>query len=465
MENREKSILKNSLIFTIGNLGSKVLSYVMLIFYTFFISSAELGYYDIVLTTISLLMPIVMISFDEGIYRWLIDAKSEDKKTILATCIKTVLFPCSFAAIVFAFFNFWFYFQYAIEILFLFLSTLMYHLILNAIRGLSNNKLYAASGILNSSLLLLFELVGLVIFKLGIESLIISNIAANVLTLLYIYIRQPEFHHFLHLSADKKLAVDIIKYTVPLIPNSVSWWVVNSSDRYIILFFLGQACNGIYTISNKFPTVITTVSSILYFALQESIIKEYNSSDRDCFYSKIFEKYYIFLFSLVLCGVPLTKLTIKYLTGSEYTIAWQYTGFLFLSTVFSALSSFLGIGYQISRDTKKSAYTTILAAIVNICINFAVIRWIGLHAAAVSTLLSYMVLFIVRIIHSRKYFKLTIDWKKFIGIFLICFFSIGVTYVGENTIVIAAFAVGLLLAVFLNKEFIRIALHKVGRTG
>ena len=78
MESREKKILQNSLIFTVGNLGSKVFSYVMVLLYTYYISAAELGYYDIVLTTVSLLQPVVMLSFDEGIYRWLIDA-SESK--------------------------------------------------------------------------------------------------------------------------------------------------------------------------------------------------------------------------------------------------------------------------------------------------------------------------------------------------------------------------------------------------
>lgn len=455
MESREKKILQNSLIFTVGNLGSKVFSYVMVLLYTYYISAAELGYYDIVLTTVSLLQPVVMLSFDEGIYRWLIDASESKIKQILSTSLKTVSALTVIAVVIFECFNIKFHFQYAVEIVLLFVSAIIYQVILNAIRGLANNKLYAISGVLNSFLLFIFEAIAIMGFGMGVEALLLSTFAANILTILFIYIKEPKFHGVLKESYDRKLVEDITKYTVPLIPNSISWWIVNSSDRYIILAYLGTALNGIYSVACKFPTVISTISNILYFALQEAIIKEYNSEDRDAFYSSIFEKYYIFLFSLTLCGIPATKIVIMNFVGNEYIVAGQYIGFLFFSTVFSALSSFLGIGYQISRETIKSSYTTIGAAFINIVTNIVLIKFIGLHAATFSTFIAYFVLFIIRMVHCKKYFTLKVEWLKFYGIFIFAIVYVIASYVGNTIMNILLFCGGLLFLIIANRNAIR----------
>ena len=74
---RERDILKNTAIYAIGNFGSKILVYVIVLIYTHYITPNELGYYDIILVTISLVLPIAMCSLDEGIYRWLIGVKDE----------------------------------------------------------------------------------------------------------------------------------------------------------------------------------------------------------------------------------------------------------------------------------------------------------------------------------------------------------------------------------------------------
>ncbi len=460
METREKNILKNSIIFSIGNLGSKILSYVMVLVYTHFISSSALGHYDIIMTTISLLLPIVMLAFDEGIYRWLIDINTTNKVKIISTCIKTVILSTFISILLFIVICINFKLEYAIEIIFLFSSTLLYQLMLNAVRGLSNNKLYACSGIINSILLLAFEVIGLLVFHMGIDALLISKILANILTMFFLYCKQAEFRGFIKEPFDKTLAKSIIKYTLPLISNQISWWIVNSSDRYIILVALGSSCNGIYTISNKFPTVISIIAGILYLSFQEAIIREYNSADRDKFYSNIFEKYYFFLFSLVLCGVPSTKLVMIYLAGADYTDAWKYIGFLFLGAVFCALSSFLGIGYQVAKETKRSASSTILAAIVNIIVNIALINIIGLHAATLSTLVSYVFLFALRVHHCKKYFTLNINWCKFILLFLVALISVIVGYFGSFLVLILELFIGLLFFIYCNKSFLKKVLSK-----
>lgn len=462
--NREQRIVKNTIAYTIGNFGSKVLAYIMVLVYTHYITSSELGYYDIIITTVSLLQPIILLMFDDGVYRWLVDDNQKNKREVLSTCLKTVFCTTGVSVIVILLLNLEFHFGYLAGMLVYLSSGLLYQIILNSVRGLSNTRLYATSGILNSAFLLVFEVIGIVILKMGIDALFISKALANILVVIFIYVKQKEFRGIVATPYNKELARDIAKYSLPLIPNNVSWWIVNSSDRYIILFFLGTAANGVYSIANKFPTIVTTVTGILYFAIQESMLKEYNASDRDKFYSNIFEKYYSILFAIVICGIPVTRIVIALFVGENYKTAWMFSGFLYLGTVYSALGSWLGIGYQISKETKRSVYSTVGAAFVNVVINVIFIKIIGLHAASFSTLIAYMFLLVIRLQHSKKYFELNIIWKKFILLNIISIVILILTFIAGN--LIACFGLTLIatgIAVAMNKDIVIKIMHNIFR--
>lgn len=460
--NRESKIIKNTIVYSIGNFGSKILAYVMVLVYTHYISTSDLGYYDIIITTVSLLQPIILMMFDDGIYRWLVDDKQKNKTLVIATCLKAILVTTAISIVALFVLNLKFHFEYVVFIALYLASCMIYQMILNTVRGLGNNRLYATSGIMNSGILLGLEVIGLIVLGLGIEALILSTIIANVITILFLYTKQAELHGLMKYKFNSPLAKDVYKYSAPLIPNNICWWVINSSDRYIILFLLGTTYNGIYSLSNKFPTVVTTVTGILYLALQETIIKEYESPDRDDFYSNIFRKYYILLFSLVICGIPATKVVIELFVSHEYITAWMYTGFLYLSTVFSALSSFLGIGYQISRETRRSLVSTVTAAAVNIGVNILLIQKIGLYAASLSTMVAYIFLMIIRINHSKKYFNLHVNWIEFFCLLGTSIVMLGVTFITSKIIsCIIATMVGVIFAAFMNRDLIFPLINKL----
>lgn len=452
---RNKKIIKNTIIFAIGNFGSKILTFIMVLVYTHFIDPSSFGYYDLVLTTVSLLQPIILMAFDEGIYRWLIDGDGKDIRAVISTCTKFVFTTSIICIIVIVLLNFYFHFQYIVYIILYILTNMIYQILLNAVRGMTENKTYAISGILNTFVMLIIKLPALIFFHMGVEALFIALWISNAVSIAYLLLKQKTILYSLQEPFNKDIFRSILNYSAPLVPNQVSWWIVNSSDRYIILFFLGTSFNGIYSVSNKFPTVVTTITGIIYFALQETIIKEYNSPDRDQFYSDIFKNYYVLLFSLISCGIPLTKIVIELTVSASYVEAWRYMPFLYFSTVFSALSSLLGIGYQISKETSRSVRSTIAAAGVNIVVNISMIKFIGLHAASFSTFVAYLVLFLVRVLHSKKYFTLTIDLKRFIGMVVLASAISVLTFIGGMRVNIVIAVVAILISMYLNKSFIR----------
>ena len=445
-------LVKKTAIYAIGNFGSKILAYVMVLVYSYFITADELGYYDLVLTTISMLQPLVLFQINDGVYRYLVDSKKEERSTIIGNGFSFLCLTTLLAEFLFLLVNFRLDIQYAVWVGALFASTMFFVFLQDAVRGLGQSKLYAAMGVLNSVVMLLCEIVGLLLLRLGILALLISKVIANVSCILVMLLCVPDMRSAAHHRVHYPMLLPLLKYSAPLVPNTISWWVVNSSSRYIILGFLGASFNGLFAMATKFPTILTTITSIFYLAWQESAIKEYHSPNRDQFFSDVFRKYYILLLTLCLCAVPATRFVIELFVADEYKTAWQYTGFLYLGAVFSALCSFLGMGYQISKETARSFSTTVFAAGLNILVNIGLIKMIGLHAASIATFAAYLFLFFIRVKHTKRYFTLAVEWKTFCLLTSAVLGTIAVTAILPNLwLALPLCALGAAFTLYMNR--------------
>ena len=67
--NKSKELVKGTLIYAIGSFGSKILSLLIVPLYTFFIVPEELGNYDLILTTVNLLIPIITLQITGAAYK------------------------------------------------------------------------------------------------------------------------------------------------------------------------------------------------------------------------------------------------------------------------------------------------------------------------------------------------------------------------------------------------------------
>lgn len=453
---RESKLIKRTVIYAVGNFGSKILAYIMVLVYSYYIRPADMGYYDLILTTVSMIQPLVMFQLNDGVYRFLVDEKSQSPQTVLNTGLRFVILSTLISEAAFLIFANAFRLEYIIWIALYFATITLFTFLQDAIRGLNGSKLYALTGIVNSFVMLVCEIIGLMVLNLGIVALLISKVIANIICILILFYKKKELHGSYHDKIDKSTLKQLVSYSGPLIPNTICWWVVNSSDRYIVLFFLGTAFNGIYSMSNKFPTILTTITSIFYLAWQETAIKEYEKPDRDRFFSNIFRRYYVLLFTLCLCAIPATKLVIQFFVSAEYKTAWMYTGFLFLAASFSALCGFLGLGYQISKETKRSVATTVFSAVINIVINVGLIRIIGLQAASFSTFCAYLFLFLIRLKHTKRYFRLRVSWLHFYLLVFACLVVFAVTmFVDSVAVSIALCAISFVILIYMNRGLIK----------
>ena len=131
---------------------------------------------------------------------------------------------------------------------------------------------------------------------------------------------------------------------------------------------------------------------------------------------------------IILVMIPLF---FNIIIGNQYLSSFNYIPILLYANSWNVLISLIGGIYIAKKKTKEVAYTTFLSALINIFINFIFIKFIGLYAACISTLVAYFILSIYRIKDCRKYINIRIDNKNII-IFSILFFISSILYIYNN---------------------------------
>lgn len=450
---KTKDLLKNTAIVSIGRIATQFITFFLLPVYTAVLSSEEYGVVDLLNTLTSLFLPIATLQIEQGLFRHLIDCRdNQEKQTIVITTIirflvrQVVIYLILFLCISPLIKNMYKYFL-AINLLMCMFSTVF----LQISRGLGDNKKYSFGSFIAGTTTVILNLIFIVTFKWGAYGMIAATIIANFLCAIYIFISKKIYKYIQLKKYDKNLLKQVLKYSVPLIPNMLSWWIVDTSDRSIISLILGLSQNGIYSAANKFSNVFTTLYTMFNLTWTESAAININSEDKDEYFSKILNVTICFFGALALGIIAFLPFVFKILINEKFAEAYYQIPILMIGTMFNVLVAFMGSIYVAKKITKEIAKTSIFAAIINIGINLALIKHIGLYAASISTLIAYFSMFVYRYIDSKKYIKLKIN-KKIIFSMIIMFTISIIIYYSNNKFAQAICAlVVAIYALFINK--------------
>lgn len=452
---RETRLAKKMGIYTIGNFGSKILTFLMVPYYTYCLSTDDYGYYDLLYTTISLLTPLITMQTTEAIISGCIDEKKDNHQIIKATSVIMIINSFIYS---FAFFIFLHFFGIRLGGYFLgsLCATGIMGIIQQYARGLGKASVYAISGIAYTLIFLSLNIINLSILKTGVAGLFISNIIASVLVIIGILINVKDICKSYTIKLEKKYLKWVITYSLPLIPNAMCWWLINASDRYVIKWALNDSANGIYAVSTKFAAIIGTISTLVYYSWQEISLEEFKSKDKAQFYSNAFNSYMKIMLGAALVAISMTRFVVTTFTEASYHDAWKYASMLYVGTVFTGLASFLNTVYLATGKTKEILIGTLIAGLVNLGTDILTIQFIGIHAASLSTLLSAAVLLIRRIHDNKKYYDLKIEWRSLIILFSLCMIAFFISYITNSLLSQILFVVlSVLIVIPFNIVFIK----------
>lgn len=455
---KESRLVKNTLILSIGTFATKVLSFVIVPLFSGKMSLSDFGQWDLFYTYISLLIPIASISVGEGVFRYLLDADTEEqKKSIITSGFITFIIGniiCSVLIITFADFELKPYF------VLLFLVSSCYEFVSYVLRGLKQLKTYTISGIVYTILMSIFSITLLYGFDFGVRALYIGYSLAYVIAILIIC-KLIKFAKYISLkNMDKELNKKLIKYSWPMIPNAVSWWIANASDRTIINLMIGDDGNAIYAVANKIPAICTTMYSVFHLSWQQSASEEVNSPDFNEYINKVFNKVIVLLLSISCLIISGNFILFKYVFDTRYASAYYHVPILLTAVVFSMLSTYIGGLFISLKRTTLNGVTTMVAAGLNVIFNMLMVKHIGLFAASLSTLFSYIALTIIRMKKITEIYTFSLDKKVWIYILIYAYFLV-MQYVNIELCNYANVILALFIFVFSNKEILLKVIKKV----
>ncbi|MBQ8472109.1 MAG: oligosaccharide flippase family protein [Bacilli bacterium] len=459
--NQKKELIKNTLIISIGKFSTQLVSFLLLPLYTSLLSTSEYGSYDLLNTISIFLIPCVTLLMEEGMFRFLIDAKSEeDKKQVFS--IATIFTLVSFLVwsilifIVGSIINY----PYTVYLIFYILASLLSSLAGSSARGMSKFKLYSVFCFISSLTTILLNILFIVGFKMGLSSLFLSYIIGNSLVSIWLFIKikMPKYISLKSLKKDK--VKEMVKYSLPLVPNSISWNAISLTDRLLITNVLGTGANGIYSVGNRFPTIINTCYSYFNLSWKESASRVLNNKDKDDFYNSVYINLKHFLICVSILIIAFLPFIFNILVKNDYQEAYLYIPIMILAVYFSNLSNFCSGIFSAYKDTKILAKTTVVAALINLVVGVLLINKIGLYATTIATLIAYYVIYLYRNYKLRKY--IILDKDKYNLLSILVLLIVTVIYYTKNYLLCA---LGLLISLYytyyLNKTFVNIILKKL----
>lgn len=409
MNNKVSRLLKDSLIFGLGSLGSKLILFFLVPLYTNYLSKPEYGTADLVFTIGQLMIPFVSLVIFDAVIRFGL-SKFESCENVLLVGILVFLFSSIIGLVLTPVISLyetlapWKWHLYFIVDFSVFNS-----IGLNYLKVKDKNKLFAGFSVLQTALVAILNIIFLVIMDYGISGYLLAYIFSTLIIDVLLLYFADIIKDLAKASFDKDLSVRMLKYSTPLILNNVSWWVVHSSDRIMVEVMVSASALGLYTAAAKMPSLINVIVSIFQQAWGISAVKEIESTNDNSFYSFVFR--YLFLFTAGACIilVSIMKPFMSIYVGNTFFDSWKYVPLLLVSAVFAAVASYYGSLYGALKKSVNNMFTTLAGAGCNLVLNLILIPRIGVWGAVFSTLTSYILLANLRLWDVRRFIPVHVD--------------------------------------------------------
>lgn len=454
---RENELAKNTIIIFIGRFCTQFLSFLLLPLYTMLLNTEEYGTVDLIITYISLIVPCVTLELSSALYRFMLDCRENRKETsrivsfVLSVVTTITVVFCVLFSLIAKLVNF----KYTAYCILLIIASTYSNIALQLVRGIGNYIAYSIASVIIGGLTVILNVFLLVGMRIGAVGMLLSISCANLVGTAYALIKCQIWKYINPSLINKRIAILLLKYSIPLIPNSIIWWIINVSDRTLITFFLGVKANGIYAIATKFPSIIMTIYSVFNLSWQETVALHINDPDGVEFVNSTFNKLIEIFAALTIGMISIMWFIFPIMINAQYTDAIKYVPILAIGSFFNVLVGMIGAVYVGLKRTKEIAITSVGAGIINFLINICLIRYLGIYAAAISTVIAFLVMSVYRVISIKKFFLLKLDIHKILIIAIIFAFEISIFYIENRILNIIGTIIAVGYAIVVNYSMIQ----------
>ena len=408
------NLLKDTLIFTLGNVGSKVIVFFLVPFYTYYLTPEEYGISDLVFTISQLAIPFFSLVIFDAVIRFALYRKELPQDTLLVGVIVWFLGSVlAFAAApligLYRPMSDWKWYIVAYMSINMLVSIEM-----NYLKAIDKNLVYSIICILQTLALAVLNIILVAHVKLGIRGYLISYIGSNAIAALLAMTFGRLVTALRNAAFDSQLAKEMIVYSSPLIINNVSWWVIQSSDKLMLEEMVSESALGIYTVASRIPSLITVFITIFQQAWGISAVREYESSNDKTYYATVLRYLFLFISGACIVFVAFMKVFMNHYVGKDFLDAWHYVPLLLVSAVFAGVAGYFGSMYSALKKSVNNMLSTATAALVNLIVNWIFIPITGIWGAVIGTLVAYITIAFVRLFDVKRFVTIDIRWPSFL---------------------------------------------------
>ena len=402
LDKNYKYLLNNVFLFAISSFSTKIMSYIILPLYTSKVSEAEYGIIDLVNVIVNLLVPILSISISDWLLRYVTEDERQATEKFSIACLVLVLSTgglivlsplISHISIVSD------CTEYIIIGYFLSTANLIFSYM---VRATNKVRLISVCSLLSSIITVALNILWMKIGTLSIDSYFVCQYVGISIALLIFFIRGKLYKYIKREKITKKIQKEILGYCLPLIPNSLFWWVNSSIDKISIISILSVSASGAYSAASKIPSLLTIFATIFQQAWNLSVFKKRDSEQRK-FEEKTMLLYQLLLVIGAVLIIAFSKVLASILLRGEFYSSWTLVPMLVVAFVFTTVSTFIGSLFTAEKNTKPLFSSSLIAAVINIVCNIVLIYTIGLYGAAIATMISAFSNYLYRLWLVKKY--------------------------------------------------------------
>lgn len=402
---RAGELIKNTAIVAFGKACTKLLSFFLLPFYTAVLSTEDYGIVDLFNTYVSLLLPLVVFQIEDALFRFAIDVRNdkESRKKLVSTVFGFCTAQSLIFIVVYLVIQSFIEIPYSRYFMLNVITSIFSGAMLQLSRGLGDNYSYAFSSFLTAVTAIAMNILLVLFLYMGAEGLLLTAILSNLIGITYIVVKLRVWSLFKIRYFDGRLLKEMLAYSLPLVPNYLSWWIIGASDKSVVNWFLGVSQNGILSVSQKFSSAYTTFYSIFNLTWTENAAIHREDQDHEQYFSQVIETAFRILSGVCLGIIAVVALAFPLLVNEKFDDSYYQIPIYMLSSLLYSTIGIYSVVYVAYKKTGQIAWTSMVAAAVNLTVNIGLIKIIGLYAASISSVIAYGVLLLIRLFDIRRF--------------------------------------------------------------
>lgn len=467
-----RRLVLNTGIIAVGGMATKLVQFFLLPLYTSVLSPAEYGTVDYLNVIALFCVPVVSLLMDEAIFRFLIDCETEEerRRVVTASCTLLVLGCVLFVALA-AVYQLMVGSENVAWIVALVFAGTLLQMVSALLRGFGDTVAYAAANFMASAIMIVLNVVFIAVFNWGVVGMLSATvIAQGGVSLGFLLVRRV-WRYIDYRLIDRTCVINLLRYSIPLIPNKVSWTIMNMSSRLVIMNLMGATPAGLFAVAYKFPNVMDQVYGFFYASWKESSARVLGSKeDEQRFFNYVYRTLRRLLMGIVLGMTAFMPLVFGLLIDSSYQEGIYFVPILLLATFFSNISGFYGGIFTAYKDTGVMGSTTIASAVVCLALNIVLIPSFGLYGASLATLVAMIVVNEYRRRRVAAYARLEEDQREALltALCVLAVFGGFYAYVLSRALLALVLSIAVATAFFLianRRLLLRFARELAGRLG